>query len=48
MIQIHAERIKKNKTMEQVFADVIAEIDKKLDQENALLLESNRTPQKSN
>ncbi len=34
--------------MEKVYADDIAEIDQKLEQENALLVESTTTPQKSN
>jgi hypothetical protein len=45
MIQMQAERVKKNKTMEQVYADAIAEIEEKLEQENLLLVDSTTTPQ---
>jgi hypothetical protein len=43
-----AEKEKNNTVMEKVYADVIAEIDQKLEQENALLSTSTSTPQKSN
>ena len=43
-----AEKAKNNRAMEQVYADAIAEIDQKLEQENILLAESSTTPQKSN
>jgi Fe2+ transport system protein B len=48
MIQMLAEKAKNNRAMEQVYADAIAEIDQKLEQENILLAESSTTPQKSN
>jgi hypothetical protein len=47
-IQMEAERVKKNKVMEQVYADAIAEIEKKEAEEQALLNETVSTPQKSN
>jgi hypothetical protein len=47
IIQMLAEKIKNNMAMEKVYADAIAEIDQKLEQENALF-ESTTTPQKSN
>ena len=48
MIQMLAEKAKNNRAMEKVYADAIAEIDQKLEQENILLGESSTTPQKSN
>jgi hypothetical protein len=48
MIQMLAEKAKNNRAMEQVYADAIAEIDQKLEQENILLAESSTTPPKSN
>jgi hypothetical protein len=48
IIQMQGERAKKNEIMEQVYADVIAEIEEKLEHENALMIESTMTPQKSN
>ena len=48
MIQMQAEKVKKNKTMETVYGDAIAEIEEKEKQEISLLNECTRTPQKSN
>jgi hypothetical protein len=48
VIQILAEKVKNNTAMEKVYADAIAEIDQKLEQENALLAESTSNTQKSN
>ena len=48
MIQMLAEKVKNNTAMEKVYADAIAEIEQKLEQENSLLVESATTPQKSN
>ena len=48
MIQMHAEKVKKNKTMETVYGDAIAEIEEKEKQEISLLNECTTTPQKSN
>jgi hypothetical protein len=48
MIQMLAEYAKNNRAMEQAYADAIAEIEQKLEQENILLAESSTTPQKSN
>jgi hypothetical protein len=42
------EKVKNNTAMEKVYADAIAKIDQKLEQENALLSASTSTPQKSN
>ena len=46
--QMEAERVKKNEVMEQVYANAIAEIEKKEAEEQALLNETVSTPQKSN
>ena len=48
IIQMQAEKVKKNKTMETVYADAIAEIKEKEKQEISLLNECTTTPQKSN
>jgi hypothetical protein len=49
MIQMLAEKVTNNNmAMEKVYADAIAEIDQKLEQENALLVKSTTTSQKSN
>ena len=48
LIQMLAEKVKNNTAMEKVYADAIAEIDQKLEQENLLLSASTSTPQKSN
>jgi hypothetical protein len=48
LIQMLTEKVKNNTAMEKVYADAIAEIDQKLEQENALLSASTSTPQKSN
>jgi hypothetical protein len=48
MIQMQAEKVKKNKTMETVYGDAIADIEEKEKQEIALLNECTTTPQKSN
>ena len=48
MIQMQAEKVKKNKTMETVYGDAIADIEEKEKQEIALLNECTITPQKSN
>ncbi len=47
-IQMQAEKVKKNKTMETVYADAIAKIAEKEKQEISLLNECMTTPQKSN
>jgi hypothetical protein len=47
-IQMQAEKVKKNKSMETVYADAIAEIEEKEKQEISLLNECTTTPQKSN
>ena len=47
MIQMLAEKVTNN-NMAKVYADAIAEIDQKLEQENALLVKSTTTSQKSN
>ena len=48
MIQMQAEKVKKNKTMETVYGSAIADIEEKEKQEMALLSECMTTPQKSN
>ena len=48
MIQMQAEKVKKNKTMETVYGDTIADIEEKEKQEIALLNDCTTTPQKSN
>ena len=48
LIQMLAEKEKNNTVMEKVYADVIAEIDQKQEQENVLLSTSTSTSQKSN
>ena len=48
MIQMQAEKVKKNKTMETVYGDAIAEIEEKEKHEISLLNECTTTPQKSN
>ena len=47
-IQMQEEKVKKNKTMETVYGDAIADIEEKEKQEIALLTECTTTPQKSN
>ena len=49
MIQMLAKKVKNSNTaMEKVYVNAIAEIEEKLEQENALLAKSTVTPQKSN
>jgi hypothetical protein len=47
-IQMQAEKVKRNKTMKSVYADVIAESKEKEKQEISLLNECTTTPQKLN
>ncbi len=47
-IQLQAEKIKKNKVMEQVYSDAIREIEQKVAEEEVLLDQTVTTPQKSN
>lgn len=48
MIQMQTEKVKKNKTMQTVYADAIDDIVEKEKEKISLLNECNTTPQKSN
>lgn len=47
-IQLQSEKVKKNKVMETVYSDAIREIEQQVNEEEALLIQTVTTPQKSN